>query len=373
MKALLYIPSLGHGGPDRVFFELATNLYKFGIDVEILTQIAGGRYWDRLPDNIVKTALFSSVDVQLEKAYSVKMFADYVNKSQPDVVMCTLRSLTTAVLAKLMGKIKVPLVIRPANHITRNSLELLKQSPFKHSLSWLLNIASLHIASHVICQSDDLFDDFRRYGVPQKRLTIIGNPIQLPQEIQLQEWRQHRVHGKPLLVAVGRLMPQKGFDILIKAVSLVKATLPELHVVIFGEGQDRQLLDQLIQANQLGGMVELAGFSSQVPQYIASADFLVSSSRYEGFPNVVLESLAYGVPVIATNCPGGTRELVIDGKTGWLCTPDSESALAEAILKACAVPKPAYDEIRQFVEETYSIDIVVQRYANVLKTVVAGR
>jgi len=202
-----------------------------------------------------------------------------------------LRSVTTATLAKAMGLIKVPLVIRPANHVTRNSLELIKKSPFKHSISWLINVLGLHIANHVVCQSNDLFQDFKRYGVPVKRLTIIGNPIQMPHEEQLQEWRKTKSIGSPALVSVGRLMPQKGFDILVKAIAKIKTQLPHLHLVIYGEGEDKTLLEGLIKEHQLEQQIQLGGFNNQVTQHIARAYFLVSSSRYEGFVTFTINNI----------------------------------------------------------------------------------
>ena len=364
MKVLLFIPELDHGGPDRVFSVLAASLPAHGIETSVLVQVAGGHYWECLPASIEKTVLSLGDAEAPDKRYPVRAFADAVRQLKPDVVLCTLRSHFTATAAAAMGKLRVPLVIRPANRLTRNSLELFRQSPIKHGLSWLAGIISLHAADHIICQSEDLQRDFRRYGVRDSKLSVIGNPIDLtePEEVVHQP-----LPGSPALVAVGRLMPQKGFDILIDAFALLRDRLPDAQVTIFGEGPDRVALEQKIQQLGLAERVHLPGFAKNVSQSVSTADFLVSSSRYEGFPNVVLEALSLGVPVVATDCPGGTRELVKEGVTGWLCTHESASALAEAIERAFQSTRPTASSLRQFVDDQYSTRHVVSAYAAVLR------
>ncbi|MDM4769733.1 glycosyltransferase [Solimonas sp. SE-A11] len=368
MKALLFIPQLDRGGPDRVFAELAAHLPAFGIGTEVLVQEPGGDYWDLLPADVPRVVLPSGNSPRgASKAYPVGAFAEYVRATKPDVVLCTLRSLMTAAAASMLGKIKVPVVTRPANHLTRNSMELLRKSPAKHGLSWLAGIASLHAGRHLVCQSQDLYDDFRRYGVPASRMTIIGNPIELPQVERIEKLKQQRQPGAPSLVAVGRLMPQKGFDLLIESIALLRTRLPQVHLGIFGEGPDRSILETQIRRLNLEQHVRLNGFVREVDRSVAGADFLVSSSRYEGFPNVVLEALSLGTPVIATACPGGTRELVVPGETGWLCAPNSASALADAIEAAVKAPILPMDQLRGFIERHYSTAHVVGQYAGVLR------
>ena len=351
-----------------MFAELAAHLPAFGIEAEVLVQEPGGDYWDALPAHVPKVVLPAGASRRgASKAYPVRAFAEYVRTTQPDVVLCTLRSLMTTAAASMLRQIRVPVVTRPANHLTRNSMELLRKSPAKHGLSWLAGIASLHAGRHLVCQSQDLFNDFRRYGVPASRMTIIGNPIELPEQERVERLSQERQPGSPSLVAVGRLMPQKGFDLLIEAVALLRIRLPQVHLGIFGEGPDRSALEEQIRRLDLERHVQLNGFVRDVARSVAGADFLVSSSRYEGFPNVVLEALSLGTPVIATACPGGTRELVVPGQTGWLCAPDSASALADAIEAAVKAPALAREQLRGFIERRYSTAQVVGQYAKVLR------
>ena len=369
MKILLYIPSLDSGGPDRVFFELANGLAERGNDVTLLVNQEGGKLWKQLTAVVKKEVLPPH-----EQRYPAKQLAQFVDDSAPDVLVCTLNGVLTATIAKWRYNLRVPLIFRPANHLTRNAKELWRQSPLKHSLSWLLNIASLHAADHLVCQSPDLYDDFRSYGVPSKKMSVIGNPIRLPEDDTLAALKKERPDNVFRLIAIGRITRQKGFERLVEAMFLLgeEADLP-IHLEIIGDGPDRAALTEVVSLLRMERRVVLAGPSSNVYEKIVNADYLVSSSRYEGFPNVILEALACGTPVIATDCPGGTREMVVDGVTGFLCSDGPSEAIAEAIRKAYFAPKFSPEAIRKFINDKFATDKITAAYAAVLEAVVARK
>jgi glycosyltransferase involved in cell wall biosynthesis len=120
------------------------------------------------------------------------------------------------------------------------------------------------------------------------------------------------------LIAVGRLVPQKGYDLLIAAFAHVAASSPDWDLVIYGEGSERTALQGLIDALGLSRRILLAGNATAMEQVYAEADLLVHPARYEGYPNAIQEALAAGKAVIATDCPGATRELLGDGRYGVL-------------------------------------------------------
>ncbi|WP_051269852.1 glycosyltransferase [Flavobacterium suncheonense] len=128
-------------------------------------------------------------------------------------------------------------------------------------------------------------------------------------------------------IAVGRLTELKQFDKLIE--SYQKSLLPEkgIHLVILGKGEKEHKLHKQIKENNLEGFVHLLGFKENAYFYIKNAKFLVLSSQYEGFPLVILESLSFGKPVIAFNCPTGPSEMVIDGENGFLVENQNFEAL----------------------------------------------
>jgi glycosyltransferase involved in cell wall biosynthesis len=162
-------------------------------------------------------------------------------------------------------------------------------------------------------------------------------------------------------------------DVAINALGLLRDRLPRAELTVVGDGEQRESLERLAQFLRIADRVHFRGSSGNVVSLMQQADFLISASRYEGLPNVVLEALGVGTPVVATDCPGGTRDLVIEGLTGWLCTPDSGPSMADAIARAVVErPQLKAEAIRKFVADNYAANRIVASYARVLLAA-AGR
>ena len=178
----------------------------------------------------------------------------------------------------------------------------------------------------------------------------------------------------PVLGAVGRLAPQKGFDILLRAVPLVLAQRPDARFLIAGEGEMKEALQAA--AAQLGieHAVRLLGRRTDVEELLQIFDLFVSSSRWEGLPTVLLESIAAGVPVVATRV-SGTVELVQDQVNGLLVPPEDPEALASAILRGLAERERLVDGVlatRPQIKEQFSFAGIAAKqaalYRNLLTT-----
>ena len=143
-----------------------------------------------------------------------------------------------------------------------------------------------------------------------------------------------------VFVSIGRLDRQKGFDDLIKAAALVIPSHPEAHFVIAGEGPERERLSRLITGKNMADRVHLAGWRADISELLAASYALVLPSLWEGMPNVVLEAMAAGLPIVATRVEG-VPELVVDGQTGLLVAPHDAPALATAVETLLADPKAA--------------------------------
>ena len=138
------------------------------------------------------------------------------------------------------------------------------------------------------------------------------------------------VPPKLIVGAAGRLSVEKGFEVLVDAARLINSKYPHVGFVVFGEGAQRERLQQRIDRYHLGGSFVLAGFRHDLDELIRQLDLFVLPSYTEGLPNVVLEAFAAGVPVVATSV-GGTPEIVQHERSGLLVPPGDASALAEAI------------------------------------------
>jgi glycosyltransferase involved in cell wall biosynthesis len=138
----------------------------------------------------------------------------------------------------------------------------------------------------------------------------------------------------PSILAAGRLTPQKDFETLLRAVSLLRPERPDLRLTISGEGPERPRLEGLAEALGLKGIVRFPGFVRNPFAVMARARVFVLSSRYEGFGNVVAEALACGTEVVSTDCPYGPREILDGGRLGWLVPVGDPRGMANAIREA---------------------------------------
>ena len=172
------------------------------------------------------------------------------------------------------------------------------------------------------------------FGIPPDRIVVVHNPIDLEQiRRSATEPGATPVAGPgPLLVAVGRLVRFKGFDLLIHAMARLPPGL-RARLIIIGEGEERPHLERLIDVEGLRGSVQLLGLQRNPWQYMAQADLFVLPSRTEALPNVIIEAFALGLPVLATDCSPGVRELLDGGECGLLVAPDSAAALAAGLAR----------------------------------------
>lgn len=140
------------------------------------------------------------------------------------------------------------------------------------------------------------------------------------------------------IVAMGRLSHQKGFDILIDAFARIAGQYPTLHLVIHGEGEERERLEAQIAGYDLSTRISLPGYANQPAHAMAEGSIFVFPSRYEGFGLALAEAMSLGLPVIAADCPSGPGEMIRDGENGLLVPTENPEALAEALTRLIEDP-----------------------------------
>jgi glycosyltransferase involved in cell wall biosynthesis len=208
---------------------------------------------------------------------------------------------------------------------------------------------------------------------PLARLTrrqaqVIPNAINLERfrNAALQTPRDAHAERPPVVGSVGRLVPQKGWEVLLRAAALVLAQRPEVSFIIIGEGELMEKLGALARSLGLAQQVQFAGRQEHIEQAYAQFDLFVSTALWEGLPSVVLESMACGVPVVATDIPG-VRTLVQDGLTGRLTPPNDPAATAAAILDLLADPaaRARLAQQAQSVPARFNIATIARQYAQV--------
>lgn len=367
LRVSFAIPALDRGGPDRVFYELLSGLDRERFEPSLIVQKDDGDYLHRLSGRVRIDVIGSN---RAGAGYPVAALRRHLRAQAPDIVISTLR-MTLTTTAALIGLRRPPVhIVRPANHLSANARELIAVAPIKHRISLLANLAMLRLSDAVICQSGSLRADLDRYVKLEHKAYTIGNPVDLKALAVQANASAQAPAGAPALLSVGRLMPQKGYDLLIRAMPAVLRQHPGAQLTIIGEGSERAHLERLIVEHALGSQVSLPGFIANPYPLMKRCSLFVSSSRYEGFPNVVLEALALGRPVVATDCAGGTSEMIKPGLTGQLAACESPAALAAAILTGLRPEmQPRAADLVEFCRRNYSAPEITSAYeAAVLDT-----
>ena len=218
----------------------------------------------------------------------------------------------------------------------------------------------LRYYERVICVSEDLVRECRRAGVPKSRCELLENGIDGNVFRRTRTAREARAGlgfpEGPIIGAVGRLSAEKGFDILIRAVDRLLTSGMDAHLIIAGEGPEKDALARLIGEFKCGERIRLLGYRADLVPLYESMDVYALSSYREGLPNVLLEAMAVEVPVVATRVNGVPR-LVTHGQTGELVEPGSVEQMAEALRRILAdaeLQKRYAAAGRQVVETRYS-------------------
>jgi glycosyltransferase involved in cell wall biosynthesis len=228
-----------------------------------------------------------------------------------------------------------------AARLTRRPFVVLVQSPLEHAIdAWSpgrLRGSLRWVHRHVdlaVCVSPGLVDGVVANGLAANQVTFFLPGIDIEEASKRARRTPRQPHGPgPVhLIAIGRLAAQKGFDILLRAVALAHARGAHAKVSILGDGPDRDRLERLAESLGVADAIRFEGFVADPYPHFARADAFVLSSRFEGNGSgALLEALAHGLPVIATDCVTGPRFVLRDGEIGRLVPPEDPDALAEAI------------------------------------------
>ena len=297
--------------------------------------------------------------------YPVLPMARLVRRLRPRAVMATLGMTLTAGAASPFFPRDTAFVLRQANHVSL-ALGDARHGSVKSALVVSAYRAAFHRADLVIAQSRSMASDIETSGLHVNDMVILPNPIDVI-ALQRGEPCTTPLPGRPKLVTVGRLAPQKGLDILLEAMVSVVRHWPGAHLTVVGDGDERVALESQVKRLGLESRVTFVGFRDNPHDFMRSADLVVSSSRYEGFANTTLEALALGRTVVGTSGPGANDEMIIPGFNGQLVPPLDHEALASAIdvelQRQASVNRSA---ISADIQQRFGADSVAARYASAL-------
>jgi glycosyltransferase involved in cell wall biosynthesis len=196
-------------------------------------------------------------------------------------------------------------------------------------------------SDHVICQSQAMAKDLAQAaGIGEEQIAVLPNPVDLKGIRAAMRAPVGRTGSGPQLLAVGRLSPEKGFDLLMKAMAAVRERFPEVKLILAGAGLEETALKSLSSELGLETAVCFAGHVDHPYALFAEATLFVLPSRHEGMPNALLEAAAAGLPLVATPASGGVVDLLRGRPGAWLAPEISAEALAAAIIAALETIRP---------------------------------
>lgn len=238
-------------------------------------------------------------------------------------IVHTHNSITGAVgrIAARLARVPVTIHTTHGFHFHEN-MGRLRQFPFVATERWLARYCDM-----LLCQNREELKDIHRLGIrPHQGVYHVGNGINL---VRFRPRAAAPANARPVLLCVARLEPVKNHDMLFRALALLRPRFaPELWLV--GEGPDRERYEAELERLGLADSVRFLGYRYDVPELTAAADVVVLTSLKEGIPRALMQASAVGVPVVATDVKG-TREVVVDGQTGFLVPLDDAAALADRI------------------------------------------
>ena len=326
MKIVFIAPVVGYHGASKMFAWVANQMSRAGFDVEIISFFS-----NTIGIPIDKKIKFHYLGIKQSKnrivrntfgmVKTLKKLDVSIKKIRPDVMVSFLDSVGYMYLPIARKRCKVVISERIDPHAYKGFISKMR--------FYLMKFADL-----TVFQTEGAREFFKgKYDI-YKKSVVIPNPVVLTDEVKALrdkiptfEERDNRI------VTVGRLsLHQKRQDVLLKAFNIVHKKYPELQLVIYGDGEDKEKIQQMITKLKLNDCVTLAGKVLGVEKEISNAKAFVLTSDYEGIPNALIEALSVGVPCVSTDCsPGGAKLLINNGENGFLVSRGNSKQVAEKL------------------------------------------
>lgn len=346
IRLLVFTPTLECGGAEKYVSLLCNNIDTAKFDVSLVVLNNADPFYD-IKKNI------EVIDLK-KKHVRGSLFAikKLIRQKKPSIVFTTANHLNLlfAIFRWMFSK-KMLIIGWETSIVSINN----RRASFPKFYNWLVKKYYRNL-DHIICQSGYMQRDLlSNYTIPENKTTVINTPFEIQNESNVTN-RAFKADTYKFLT-VARLSKEKGIDRLIRAVS--RLSVPYKYHII-GEGDQRKVLQELIGKLSLSDTIFLRGEKKYPYEGMEDADLVLLGSRYEGFPTVLLEAGALGIPAIAFDAPGGIGEIIAHGENGLLVKDDDEAAFTAAVETALKM-KFNRDKIISDTKQRYSLNTIITR------------
>lgn len=332
MRVAFYMHDLSGGGVERMRLTLIEALAQRRVEVMLVLGSRTGPLVPLLPHGLQVIELGASRTLA-----AIPRLARFLRDAQPDILVSSLNhNNVAAMVARMLSGSRARLIICQHNALSGERMLGWKYSLVPHLYRLLHRSANAAVAVSRGVANELCFVG----GIPRSKISVIYNPVigfGFDERCECDPphpWLMKK--AEPVFVFVGRLTAQKGLFSLLKAMRLLLDT-GKARLIIVGEGEEETGLRKYARQRGIGDAVAFVGFQLNPLPWIKHADALISSSRYEGFGNSIVEALACGTQVIATDCPHGPAEVLLEGDLGTLVPVGDAEALAEAMARVARV------------------------------------
>ncbi|KQA18131.1 glycosyltransferase [Vibrio metoecus] len=362
MKVIFRISRLGFGGAEQVFISLAKELaLKYSFDIHFIVDSIIGENSQKVQELGFK---LYSLEVK-RNLYSIFKLAKLIDEIQPDIIISAYTDTNAACLISgclAQHKAKIIVTEHASLHEHWRSKSVFKIFILKFYVKKIYRLAS-----KVVCVSNGLANQVKELMGRDSSIKTIYNPVRKIDCIESVEKDKNFIN----LLAVGRISKPKDYLTVIKAVLKIKEKY-RVRLNIVGGVFDRIEFDNIalfIKENDLQSEINFIGYTDYLGKYYKSADVFVMCSAWEGFGNVLVEALSFGLPIVSTDCNFGPREILEDGIHGVLVPVGDFNMLAEAIIKQYI--KPAHNRIELIKRsEFFSESEIAKKYYSLINEVI---
>ena len=372
IKITFFIPNLKVGGAEKSTVNLLNNLDKSSYTLSLILANKEGEFLKDIREDLVI--------INLGTYSLVKIFfklIKYFKKEKPDIFISIFPRFSIAsIMAKIFSRSDTKIIV--IEHTVFSLAATNARNFFRRIIARFLFPLLMKFfyrnSEAIICVSKGVAEDILKITGLREKIKVIYNPIidskiyALAEEKASHPWILNK--DCPVISAVGRLVKAKDYPALLYALSLV-VNEKQAKLLILGDGEERKELELL--ANRLGiaEKVDFLGFQKNPYKFISKSNIFVLSSIQEGFPTVIIEAMACGVPVISTDCKAGPNEIIENRENGLLVPVGDEKSLAEAILQLLnsKALREKFSREGRNIAEYFTIEKSVKEYENIFKEI----